>query len=50
MTKEAYVNITKEKLKKVSSKIVLEQIDNFHNCMDNYVLPKHNYNIGDNVF
>lgn len=50
MTKEAYINITKEKFKKVSSKIVLEQIDNFHNCMDNYVLPKHNYNIGDNVF
>ena len=50
MNKEYYEKLTKEKFKKVSSKIVLGQINNFYNCLDNYNLPKHNYNIEDNVF
>ena len=50
MNKENYEKLTKEKFKKVSKEIVLKQINNFYDCLDKYTLPKHNYNIGDNVF
>lgn len=49
MNKENYIEITKNKLNENSSKIMITQIENYYDAK-NYVLPKHEYKIGDVVF
>lgn len=49
MNKENYIEITKNKLNENSSKIMITQIENYYDAK-NYVLPKHEYKIGDEVF
>lgn len=49
MNKENYIEITKNKLNENSSKIMINQIENYYDAK-NYVLPNHEYKIGDEVF
>lgn len=49
MNREYFENYTKKHFNKNSQKLVLEQINIFYDCVDNFQLPKHNYKIGDNV-
>jgi len=49
MNREYFENYTKEHFNINSQKLVLRQIDVFYDCVENYLLPKHNYKIGDNV-
>lgn len=48
MNKEKYVEITNSKLNESSAKIMVKQIENYFNAKD-YILPKHNYKVGDEV-
>ena len=49
MNKEKYIEITNSKLNNLSSKIMIKQIDNYYASKE-YILPKHNYKVGDDVF
>lgn len=49
MNKENYIEITKNKLNENSSKIMINQIENYYDAK-NYVLPNYEYKIGDEVF
>lgn len=49
MNKENYIEITKNKLNENSSKIMINQIENYYDAK-NYVLPNHEYKVGDEVF
>ena len=49
MTRETYVKQVNEKLDGTSKNIMLEQIDTYY-AISNYVLPKHNYSVGDSVY
>lgn len=48
MNKEDYIRIAKEKLENNSADIMIEQINNYYKAKE-YVLPKCNYSIGDDV-
>ena len=48
MNKEDYIRIAKEKLENNSANIMIEQINNYYKAKE-YVLPKCNYSIGDDV-
>lgn len=48
MNKENYIEIAKNKLNKDSSRIMINQIENYYDAK-NYVLPNHEYKIGDEV-
>lgn len=48
MNKEKYIKIVNEKLNGNSKKIMLRQIENYYDAK-NYVLPNHEYKIGDEV-
>lgn len=49
MNKENYIEIAKNKLNENSSKIMINQIENYYDAK-NYVLPNYEYKIGDEVF
>lgn len=49
MNKESYIEIAKNKLNEDSSRIMINQIENYYDAK-NYVLPNHEYKIGDEVF
>lgn len=49
MNKENYIEIAKNKLNEDSSRIMINQIENYYDAKD-YVLPNHEYKIGDEVF
>lgn len=48
MNKENYIEIAKNKLNEDSSRIMINQIENYYDAK-NYVLPNHEYKIGDEV-
>lgn len=48
MNKENYIEIAKNKLNEDSSRIMINQIENYYDAKD-YVLPNHEYKIGDEV-
>lgn len=49
MNKENYIEIAKNKLNEDSSRIMINQIENYYDAK-NYVLPNHEYKVGDEVF
>lgn len=49
MNKENYIKYVKENFKGKSQKILINQICEFFDAKNNYVLPNHTYNIGDEV-
>lgn len=49
MNKEKYLNQATSKLNGNAKVIMLKQIENYYKAKD-YVLPKHNYKVGDDVF
>lgn len=49
MNKEKYIEITNSKLNELSAEIMIKQIDNYYASKE-YILPKHNYKVGDDVF
>ena len=50
MIKEDYIKITKERLNNnISKEIMIKQIDSYYNAKENYKLPKHKYEIGDEI-
>lgn len=52
MNKIDYINIVNKKFKLLSNskRIYIEQINNFYDALNKFVLPPHKYNIGDDVF
>lgn len=49
MNKEYFILKTNKSFKDNSIKIILEQIESFYDCLNNFKLEKHNYQIGDDV-
>jgi len=49
MTKEEYIKLVNEKLEGNSKGIMLKQIENYYAAKE-YVLPKHSYKVGDDVY
>lgn len=49
MNRQYFDNYTKNSFEDKAQELVLEQIDIFYDCVDNFELPKHNYKFGDNV-
>ena len=49
MTKEEYIKLVNENLEGNSKGIMLKQIENYYAAKE-YVLPKHSYKVGDDVY
>lgn len=49
MDKEYYIKKVNDKLSNISKNILLNQIELYYNVKD-FKLPRHNYNVGDDVF
>ncbi len=50
MDRDYFIKYAEDNFEGNSCDIVLKQIDNFYNAFDNYKIPKHNYEVGDDVF